>query len=65
MKYAGSQPARCLMVGDSPADIEAARRAGTPAVAFANKPGKARHLELFHPTAMVTALAQLTEYAAR
>lgn len=40
----GTSPERCVMVGDSASDIEAAHSAGVPMIAYANKPGKADQL---------------------
>jgi HAD superfamily hydrolase (TIGR01509 family) len=37
-------PAQAVMIGDSVADIEAARAAGCPSIGYANKPGKDRTL---------------------
>lgn len=37
-------PARCVLIGDSLTDIEAAHAAGTLAIGYANRPGKAQRL---------------------
>jgi phosphoglycolate phosphatase len=37
-------PGRCTIIGDSESDMVAARRAGTKAVGYANKAGKAERL---------------------
>src|SRR5690606_15739241 len=37
-------PARCVLIGDSPTDIEAAHAAGTLAIGYANRPTKAGRL---------------------
>lgn len=39
-----ADPGECVMVGDSPGDIEAARAAGVVAIGYANKPGKRTRL---------------------
>jgi HAD superfamily hydrolase (TIGR01662 family) len=49
----GVKPNQCVMVGDSVSDIEAACRAGTAIVAYANKPGKRERFGLHHPDAIV------------
>lgn len=40
----GSHPSACVVIGDSPGDIHSARAAGMPAIGYANKGGKAKHL---------------------
>jgi HAD superfamily hydrolase (TIGR01549 family) len=49
----GVKPNQCVMVGDSVSDIEAARRAGTAIVAYANKSGKRERFELHPPDAII------------
>ncbi|MEU7816570.1 HAD hydrolase-like protein [Pseudonocardia sp. NPDC049154] len=44
------------LVGDSVTDIQAARAAGTAAIAFADKPGKDRALRSFEPDALITSM---------
>jgi HAD superfamily hydrolase (TIGR01509 family) len=39
-----ADPGACVMVGDSPSDIDAARAAGVAAIGYANKPGKRTRL---------------------
>jgi HAD superfamily hydrolase (TIGR01509 family) len=39
-----AQPAACVMLGDSPSDIQAAHAAGMHTIGYANKPGKAQRL---------------------
>jgi beta-phosphoglucomutase-like phosphatase (HAD superfamily) len=41
----GVDPAMSVLVGDSVTDVEAARSAGTMAIGYANKPGKAVRLQ--------------------
>lgn len=40
----GTEPAACVMIGDSPSDIHAARTVGVRAIGYANKPGKRQRL---------------------
>ncbi len=54
-----ADPADCTMIGDSPSDIEAARRAGTTAVALANKPDKHAALGALHPDALITSMPEV------
>ncbi|NGY61628.1 HAD family hydrolase [Lentzea sp. NEAU-D13] len=54
-------PDRCTLVGDSVADIEASRAVGVPAIAFANKPGKANQLREARPAAIVDSIAVILE----
>lgn len=49
----------CVMIGDSVTDIEAAHRAGTAVIAYANKPGKRERLEPHNPTAIIDHMSQL------
>jgi len=39
-----AQPAACVLLGDSPRDIQAAHAAGVHTIGYANKPGKAQRL---------------------
>ncbi|WP_370946486.1 HAD family hydrolase [Amycolatopsis sp. cg5] len=55
----GTSPSRCLMVGDSVADIEAARAAGVAVVAYANKPGKRERFAPYEPDVIIEDLATL------
>jgi HAD superfamily hydrolase (TIGR01662 family) len=45
----GTSPKSCVMVGDSVADIDAARAAGVSVIAYANKPDKAGQLAIMAP----------------
>jgi HAD superfamily hydrolase (TIGR01509 family) len=49
-------PAACALVGDSVTDVEAARRAGTGSIAFANKPDKRDRLLAASPDALILSL---------
>lgn len=57
----GLQLNSCVLLGDSVTDIQASRRAGTAAIAFANKPGKQQVLAATNPDALITSLSQVTE----
>ncbi|AGM03328.1 HAD family hydrolase [Amycolatopsis keratiniphila] len=59
MKALGTSPGRCVMVGDSAADILAARAAGVASIALAKTPAKRRALAALDPDALVTDLADL------
>ncbi|MFE2757695.1 HAD family hydrolase [Actinosynnema sp. NPDC059335] len=52
-------PARCALVGDSATDLHAARAAGTRAIGYANKPGKAERFAAERPGAVVTSMTVL------
>ncbi|MFI5777416.1 HAD family hydrolase [Nocardia sp. NPDC051570] len=52
-------PERCSFVGDSVTDIQAAHAADIPAIAFANKPGKAERLAEYQPEAIITSMSEL------
>ena len=41
-KFLGVPASRCVLVGDSTSDIEAAQAAGTRSIGYANKDGKAQ-----------------------
>ncbi|KZB84875.1 HAD family hydrolase [Amycolatopsis regifaucium] len=53
----------CVMVGDSVSDVEAARAAGTAAVAYANKPGKRERFGQLHPDAIIDSMSELLDAA--
>ena len=59
IKALSADPADCTMIGDSPSDIEAARRAGTAAVALVNKPGKQAGLAEMKPDALIFGMSEL------
>ncbi|WP_445187204.1 HAD family hydrolase [Pseudonocardia sp. Cha107L01] len=52
----GAPPAICALLGDSVTDVEAARRAGTGSIAFANKPDKRDPLLAASPNALISSL---------
>jgi HAD superfamily hydrolase (TIGR01549 family) len=54
-----ADPGSCLMVGDSPSDVQAARSAGVATVGFANKPGKAEALVAAGANSSITDLSEL------
>ena len=49
-----ASPLRCLLIGDSVTDIQAARAAGTPAIGYANKPHKDQTLSEAGANAVIT-----------
>ena len=55
----GAQPGECLFVGDSPADIEAGRRAGVRTCAVRYGYGKAEELAKWSPDYWVSDLREL------
>ncbi|MEV0088354.1 HAD family hydrolase [Saccharopolyspora sp. NPDC050642] len=57
--FLGVSPERCVMIGDSVTDIEAAQRAGAKCIAYANKPGKREQFEELQPGAIVDQMAEL------
>ncbi|WP_394360545.1 HAD family hydrolase [Amycolatopsis sp. SB7-3] len=59
VKALGTSPGQCVMVGDSAADILAARAAGVASIALAKTPAKRRALAALDPDALVTDLADL------
>lgn len=60
-----SAPEDCVMVGDSVADIQAARSAGVVVIAFANKPDKRERFAPQRPDATIDEIAQLLGSALR
>lgn len=54
-----TDPANCVMIGDSVSDIQAAHRAGTAVIALANKPGKREQFESHHPSAIIDHMREL------
>ncbi|MFD5097300.1 HAD family hydrolase [Amycolatopsis thailandensis] len=59
VKALGTSPRQCVMVGDSAADVLAARAAGVASVALATTPAKRRTLAALDPDALVPTLADL------
>ncbi|MBB5854881.1 HAD family hydrolase [Amycolatopsis umgeniensis] len=59
MRALGASPGQCVMIGDSAADVLAARAAGVASVALAVTPAKRRSLASVNPDALVGALADL------
>ncbi|MDS1271545.1 HAD family hydrolase [Lipingzhangella sp. LS1_29] len=55
----GGTPDESVMVGDSTTDIEAARAAGTMAVGYANRPGKAERWRELKPDAIIGHMGEL------
>ncbi|MGH3400690.1 MAG: HAD family hydrolase [Streptosporangiaceae bacterium] len=52
-------PDECVLVGDQPTDMQAARTTGIDSIGYANKPGKTDTLAQAGATAVVTSLAEL------
>jgi HAD superfamily hydrolase (TIGR01509 family) len=52
-------PSRCLAIGDSTSDVEAAKSAGMPCIGYANKPGKHERLAAAEAELIITDLALL------
>lgn len=59
VKALGTSPRQCVMIGDSAADVLAARAAGVASIALATTPVKRRTLAALDPDALVDALADL------
>ncbi|AUI63355.1 HAD family hydrolase [Amycolatopsis sp. BJA-103] len=59
MRALGASPGQCVMIGDSAADVLAARAAGVASVALAVTPTKREALASVDPDALVSDLADL------
>lgn len=59
----GAEPGEAALIGDSVTDIQAARAAGTAAIAYANKPGKDQVLRTFQPDALVASMSEIAAAA--
>ncbi|WP_433648999.1 HAD family hydrolase [Micromonospora zamorensis] len=57
----GESPSRCVLVGDSLSDIEAARAAGVPVVGYANRLGKAEAFRAAGADVVVTSMGAVAE----
>ena len=55
----GTDPTECVLIGDSVSDVVAAQEAGSVAIGYANKPGKAAQLMKAGAYAVVTTLREL------
>jgi HAD superfamily hydrolase (TIGR01662 family) len=53
------QPSRCVFVGDSITDLQAAHAAHIAVVAFANKPGKADRFASYQPDALISTMSAI------
>jgi HAD superfamily hydrolase (TIGR01662 family) len=60
VEHLGAAAGECVMVGDSLADIEAAKSAGVPVIAYVNKPGKRKRFEALEPDAIIEDMTGLT-----
>jgi len=61
----GSRGSGCVIIGDSVADMAAARSAGVPSIGYANRPDKLLALSDAGARAIVTDMAQLLEHPQR
>ena len=59
MRQRGVPPDKCVLVGDSPTDAEAAQAAGTAVIAYANRPGKRETFAAYQPNAIVNDLSEI------
>lgn len=55
--------ASCVLVGDSTTDVEAAQRAGTAVIAYANRPGKRDTFEAQGPDAIIETMHEIAAAA--
>ncbi|WP_098017304.1 HAD family hydrolase [Streptomyces sp. b62] len=60
-KGLGVKASTCTLIGDSTTDIEAAARAGSMAIGFANKPGKEQSLVAAGARSVVTTMTAVAE----
>ena len=58
-------PAQCVLIGDQPSDITAARTVGTMSIGYANKPGKHADLSAAGADAITDDMYELAEAAGR
>jgi HAD superfamily hydrolase (TIGR01662 family) len=58
-----TDPASCVLIGDSVSDVEAANTAGVPCIGYANKPGKADKLSQAGAAVIVERMADLSSAA--
>lgn len=63
MRERGATEATSIMIGDSTADIKAARSAGIPVVAFANRPAKRDLFAALAPDATISTMSELAALA--
>lgn len=55
----GTEPQRCVLVGDSLSDILGSKAAGVPVIGYANKPAKVEQFERAKADAIVTTMADI------
>ncbi|MBK3582494.1 beta-phosphoglucomutase-like phosphatase (HAD superfamily) [Streptomyces sp. PvR018] len=60
-KALGVKASTCTLIGDSTTDIEAAARAGSMAIGFANKPGKEASLVAAGARTIITTMVTVAE----
>jgi HAD superfamily hydrolase (TIGR01509 family) len=63
VRAAGTRPSRCLLVGDSPTDIEAARKAGTASIGYAKRESRVRELADAGADIVIESMALVAEAA--
>ncbi|PRY00662.1 HAD superfamily hydrolase (TIGR01509 family)/HAD superfamily hydrolase (TIGR01549 family) [Allonocardiopsis opalescens] len=59
LEHLSTDPADCLMVGDSATDIEVAQTMGVPTVAYADRPGKAERFRLMNSDAVINDMHEI------
>jgi HAD superfamily hydrolase (TIGR01549 family) len=64
VKELGTDPAGCVLIGDSLSDIEGARNAGVLSIGYANKPGKLERFTAAGADAVITSMGELLPYLA-
>ena len=58
-KLANANPADCILIGDSVADIEGAHAAGVPVIAYANRPEKVDRFTNAQSDLVITSMAEV------
>lgn len=59
MNQLGAAAEECVMIGDSAADLEAARHAGTAVIAYGAEPRERELFEPYRPDAVIGSMAEL------
>jgi HAD superfamily hydrolase (TIGR01509 family) len=59
IRLMGADPRACALVGDTTADIVAAKSAGIGSIGYANKPGKREALSAYGADVVITAMEEL------
>ncbi|GAA2346486.1 HAD family hydrolase [Saccharopolyspora halophila] len=63
MNQLGAAAEECVMIGDSAADLEAARHAGTAIIAYGAEPSERERFEPHQPDAIIGSMAELVTTA--